>query len=92
MATPLLFEVIRWPIHLEPRGAPHASDSWAQTARSRVLTFWHCCLRHDRHRAGPGTVKCNDGFDPETPATYVRLGDDMVAKTVEVVDAYCIVT
>ena len=30
--------------------------------------------------------------DPETPATYVRLGDDTVAKTVEVVDAYRLVT
>jgi len=30
--------------------------------------------------------------DPETPATYVRVGDDTVAKTVEVVDAYPTVT
>jgi hypothetical protein len=31
-------------------------------------------------------------FDPGTPATYVRLGDDTVAKTVEVLDAYRMVT
>jgi hypothetical protein len=30
-------------------------------------------------------------FDAETPATYVRPGDDTVAKTIEVVDAYCTV-
>jgi hypothetical protein len=30
-------------------------------------------------------------LDAETPATYVRLVDDPVAKTVEVVDAYCMV-
>ena len=30
-------------------------------------------------------------FDPEVPATYVRLRDDAVARTVEVIDAYCMV-
>jgi uncharacterized protein YuzE len=30
-------------------------------------------------------------FDPEVPATYVRLRDDAVARTVEVMDAYCMV-
>jgi uncharacterized protein YuzE len=30
-------------------------------------------------------------FDPEAPATYVRLGDDTVTHTVDVVDAYCMV-
>jgi len=38
MAAPL-FEAISWPIHHEPRPAPDASNSWAQTTRSRVLTF-----------------------------------------------------
>jgi uncharacterized protein YuzE len=30
-------------------------------------------------------------FDPEVRATYVRLRDDPVARTVEVMDAYCVV-
>ena len=28
-------------------------------------------------------------FDPEVAATYVRLRDDTVARTVELMDAYC---